>query len=268
MKTRPLILIAGGTDPEGPEFRDPSLTLSGRYSEAVLAHGGLPLVLPPLPAPRYLTECVRRADGAMLSGGDDLQPGLHTSEVAPALEATVKRVDPARDFAETLLINEVFRLRKPLLAICRGHQMLNVVFGGDLYVDLETERPDAEQHRRFDQADEAVQEVTLSPGTLLRRLLGRARARVNTTHHQAVRRLAGLFRRSATSADGIVEAFELAPEHAGLLPWLVSVQFHPERLWRQHPEFSRLFRSFIRAAKAARSGSGNVVEKSDKGGDR
>lgn len=253
MKTRPLILIAGGTDPRGPEFKDPSLTLSGRYTEAVLVNGGLPLTLAPVPSARAIAESVRRCDAVVLSGGDDVQPSLYASRLPPAVAATVARVDAGRDLAETLLIGEVFRQRKPLLAICRGHQMLNVVFGGTLVVDLPSQRPEGLPHRRFDLPDEPAHEITLAPGSLIRKLLRRATAAVNSTHHQAIDRLAGRFQPTAKSADGIVEAFELAAEHARLLPWLLSVQFHPERLCLRQPEFNRLFSALARAARAARA---------------
>jgi putative glutamine amidotransferase len=250
MRSRPLILIAGGTDPEGPEFKDPSLTLSGRYTEAVLLHGGLPLTLAPVPSARAIAESVRRCDAVVLSGGDDLQTSLYAGDaLAPEVAALAGRPDAERDLAETLLIQEVFHQRKPLLAICRGHQMLNVAFGGTLFVDLPSQRPAGLKHRRFDIPDEPAHAVELASGSIIRRLLRRATVEVNSTHHQAVDRLASLFRPTATSSDGIVEAFELAREHAGALPWLLSVQFHPERLCQRQPEFGRIFSALARAAK-------------------
>lgn len=250
MKSRPLILIAGGTDPEGPEFKDRSLTLSGRYTEAVLLHGGLPLALAPVPSARAIAESVRRCDAVILTGGDDLQPSLYAARLAPELAAKAGRPDAERDLAETLLIQQVFHQRKPLLAICRGHQMLNVVFGGTLIVDLPSQRPSGLNHRRFDLPDEPAHEVELASGSLIRRLLQGSTVAVNSTHHQAVDRLAPLFHPTATSSDGIVEAFELSPEHATALPWLLSIQFHPERLWQRQPEFSRIFSALARAARA------------------
>ncbi|MCB1126984.1 MAG: gamma-glutamyl-gamma-aminobutyrate hydrolase family protein [Verrucomicrobiae bacterium] len=250
MKSRPLILIAGGTDPEGPEFKDPSLTLSGRYTEAVLLHGGLPFILAPVPSARAIAESVRRCDAVVLSGGDDLQTSLYAAGLTPEIAAKAGRPDRERDLAESLLIQEVFHQRKPLLAICRGHQMLNVVFGGTLIVDLPSQRPAGLNHRRFDIPDEPGHEIALASGSLIRKLLRRPTAAVNTTHHQAVDRLAPLFRPTATSGDGIIEAFELAPEHAAALPWLLSVQFHPERLCLRQPEFGRIFSGLTRAARA------------------
>lgn len=249
MKSPPLILIAGGTEAAGPEFGDPSLTLSGRYPEAVLAAGGLPLTLNPIPSPGYLAECVRRCDGVVLSGGDDIQPLLHRRSTSPELARTVGRTDPERDLAETLLIGEVFRQRKPLLAICRGHQMVNVVFGGTLYIDLATERPDGLDHRQYARLNDPVHEVALTRGSLLRRIMRQPVITVNTTHHQAVDRLAALFQPTGQTADGLVEAYELANEHTGLLPWFLSVQFHPERLCLKYPEFGRLFAALARAAR-------------------
>lgn len=249
MKNRPLILIAGGTEAAGPEFGDPSLTLSGRYPEAVLAAGGLPLTLNPIPSPTYLAECVRRCDAVVLSGGDDIQTDLYRTTTAPELARTVGRTDPERDLAETLLVGEVFRQRKPVLAICRGHQMINVVFGGTLYVDLATQRPDALDHRQYALQNEPVHDVAVVPGSLLRRVMRQPAIRVNTTHHQAVDRLAELFRPTGWTSDGLVEAYELAPEHADLLPWFLAVQFHPERLCLKYPEFERFFTALATAAR-------------------
>ncbi len=252
-KGSPLILIVGGTDAEGPEFRDPSLTLSGRYSEALLAAGALPLTCPPIPSPAYLAEAVRRCDGVMLSGGDDIQPSMHCDSVPPELAKTIGRADPERDLADTLLISEVFRQRKPLLAICRGHQMVNIVFGGTLYLDVASQRPDALDHRQFERADDPVHEVALERGSLIRRLSRQPTIRVNTTHHQAIDRLADPFQSTGQTADGLIEAYEFKTEHAEMLPWFLSVQFHPERLCLKHPEFGKIFDGLARAAKRTRS---------------
>src|ERR1051325_11517029 len=139
----PLILIAPGTQATGAEFRDPSLSLSHAYPQAIAVAGGLPWIMPYGKATEHVTEYVRQADGILMTGGDDVQPGLYRTRVPPILRRTVIPADPARDWAELCLIQEAFRQRKPLLAICRGHQILNVAFGGTLYVDLASEHPGA-----------------------------------------------------------------------------------------------------------------------------
>jgi len=247
MNNRPLILITSGAQVSGAEFADVSISLSNAYPRAVVAAGGVPVVAACLPEARYAAEAVVRCDGVLLTGGEDIQPELHSPDAPEKLRATVRVVEPERDVFELQCLREVFRHRKPLFAICRGHQLLNVAFGGTLIVDLPTQRPDGLQHRRMDRKDEPVHDIALVRGSRLARLLRAARVGVNSTHHQAVDRVAGLFAVAARSADGVVEALELAPEHAGALPWLLSVQFHPERLAPRHPRFRALFRDFVRA---------------------
>lgn len=247
MNARPLILVTPATQARGTEFADTSLNLSLPYLKAIRAAGGVPVVAAGLPEARYAAEAVARSDGVLLTGGEDIQPELYAPDLPARLRATVKHVDPERDAFELLCLREVFRQRKPLLAICRGHQLLNVAFGGTLIVDLPTQRPDGLRHRRYDLKDEPVHDVALARGSRLARLLRAASVGVNSTHHQAVDRVAELFAVTAQSADGVVEALELAPEHAGALPWLLSVQFHPERLAPRHPRFRALFRDFVRA---------------------
>src|SRR3569623_1956577 len=159
MQTAPLILVTPGTDEKGAEFYDYSLSLSQTYLDAVTMAGGLPVVLPCAPSAKLITEHVRRCDGSMVTGGDDIQPELYYPDVPPKLRKTVGRNDPIRDLLETLLIKEAFAQRKPLLAICRGHQLLNISLGGTLFVDIPTEAPSNVKHSQLELKDRFVHEV-------------------------------------------------------------------------------------------------------------
>src|SRR5205823_10750980 len=125
---------------------------------------------------------------------------------------------------------EVFRQRKPLLAICRGHQMLNVALGGTLFADISVQVPGAVNHRRMDKRSEVAHEVRLTAGTRLSKIAGGTRLGVNSTHHRVFRTVADPLEVIAWSDDGIVESMQLKAAAARLLPFLLSVQFHPERL--------------------------------------
>lgn len=256
MSARPTILLTAATAARGEEFADGSISLSQAYLRAVLAAGGVPLVAGCLPDAAYAAALVARADGVVLTGGEDLQPELYAADLPASLRATVKHVEPARDAFELLCVREVFRQGKPLLAICRGHQLLNVALGGTLWVDLPSQVPGEVKHRCMDRKDEPVHEIHIEADSLLARLLRTRRPSVNSTHHQAVNGVAEMFRATARSADGVVEAMELAPAHAGALPWLLSVQFHPERLAPRHPRFGALFRDFVHACAGEQSDAG------------
>jgi putative glutamine amidotransferase len=249
MRKSTLILISPGTERRGAEFADASMSLSNRYGSAVVAAGGVPLVLPCSGDEAVVSEAVRRCDGVLLSGGDDIQPEIYLDEVPAGLRRTVKVVDPVRDVHELVLIREVFRQRKPLLAICRGHQLLNIALGGTLLVDIGRQRPEAIKHDCMDRKDQPVHKAALTPGSLLAKMTGKRVLGVNSTHHQAVDRVADLLRVTASGPDGIVESLELAGSERGIVPFLLSVQFHPERLYERHPEFLELFRSLILACK-------------------
>jgi putative glutamine amidotransferase len=250
-----LVLLSPSAQRAGIEFSDLSLNLSERYPRAVLGAGGVPLVLSCTAQPRYLAEAVRRADGVLLTGGGDVLPSLYAPELPADLAATVGEVEPERDLAELMLVREAFLQRKPLLAICRGHQLLNVALGGSLIVDIPRQLPQALDHRRVDRKNQPVHPVRLLPGSLIRRIFRAATVEVNSTHHQAVDRLAPLFRPTAVSPDGVIEAYELAPGCADRLPWLLSVQFHPERLMAEYPKFRGLLRAFLRACRGRRATS-------------
>jgi putative glutamine amidotransferase len=227
--------------------------------QAVLAAGGLPLIAPASTDRSLLAESVRRADGVLLTGGDDINPYLYKTKLPRSLRKTVETTPDGgrRDAAELMLIAEIFRQRKPVLAICRGHQLLHVAFGGELAVDIAQQIPGALNHRRVKEAFEVVHDAELKPGSLISKITGQRRLGVNSTHHQGFQEPAGPFAATARSRDGLVEAMELKPEMSAAMPFLLAVQFHPERLLPKGSSYLNIFRSFVAACRTpARKGAG------------
>jgi putative glutamine amidotransferase len=250
----PTVLVTPDIESAGKEFSDLSISLSNMYQTALLQAGAVPLICPALTSQAALAECLRRTDGLLLTGGDDVEPDLYCRRLSKRIRATVG-VTPdagARSLRELLLIQQAFAQRKPLLAICRGHQLLNVALGGTLLADIPQQRPSNLDHRRLDQRCERVHEVRLTPGTLLAKITARQKLGVNSTHHQAVDRVAPPLRVSARGSDGIVEGLEFKPGMAKALPFLVSVQFHPERLAEGYAEHRAIFRAFVQACALSR----------------
>ena len=249
MSRPPLVLISPDIEATGKEFGDLSISLSGNYQQAIMSVGAIPVTLAAGRSRELIAESVRRSDGVLLTGGDDIDPRLYANGLPGRVRRTVD-VTPdggARDLRELLLIDEAFRQRKPLLAICRGHQMVNVALGGTLTADIPCQLPEALNHRRMDERDEIVHEVRLTPGSILAKIIGKQTLGVNSTHHQALAKLAAPLQAAAVSADGIVESAELRPSAAGLLPFFLTAQFHPERLAAQYAEHQVIFRAFAYA---------------------
>jgi putative glutamine amidotransferase len=249
MSRPPLILISPGMEKAGFEFSDRSISLSEAYPRAVMAAGGVPVIAPSGTSRAVVAECVRRCDGVLLTGGDDVEPELYESQLPAAVRRTVGPTpdDGARTLRELILIDEIFRQRKPTLAICRGSQLMNVALGGTLVVDIRLQVPGALNHQRMDRRNDRVHEVRLTSDSLLAKITRRRKLGVNSTHHQAVGRVAEPLRAVAVSADGVVEAVELQAEVSHWLPFFVGVQFHPERLQDRWPEHRALFQAFTRA---------------------
>jgi len=244
-----LILVSPSIEKRGVEFQDLSASLSVKYDFAVLQSGGIPVTAPVTTDRAVLAEAVRRVEGVLLTGGDDINSDLYNPKLSKKIRATVDQTPDggARDLRELILIEEVFRQRKPLLAICRGHQLLNIAFGGQLIADIRQQVPGALNHQRLDKAGELVHEAALTPGSLLAKIVGKRVLGVNSSHHQAVQTPAEPFVATAVSADGVVEAMELKPDAARKMPFLLSVQFHPERLTRKYAAHRAIFRKFVAA---------------------
>lgn len=255
MNSAPLILISPNVEKKGDEFGDLSTSLSETYQKALMGAGGVPLALPATTSREVIAECVDRCDGVLLTGGEDVDPRLYGNGLPSKLRKTVVVTPDSgeRDLRELILIDEAFEQRRPVLAICRGSQILNVALGGTLVADIKTQLPKAINHRRMDKRSEIVHEVRLTEGSLLSKIIGAKKLGVNSTHHQAVDKVAAPLRIVAASADGVVEGTELRPDAAHLLPFLLSVQFHPERLADRYPAHRAIFRAFVQACR--RNGS-------------
>jgi putative glutamine amidotransferase len=254
MTKPPLILISPTIEEKGDEFGDFSISLSAAYPQALMGCGAIPLVFPATVSRELIAEGVSRCDGVLLTGGEDVDPRLYGKGLPPRLRGTVN-VTPdggARDLRELMLIDETFRQGKPLLAICRGHQLLNVALGGTLMADILGQMPRAINHRRMDRRNEVVHEVRLTRGSLLAKITGKQKLGVNSTHHQAVAQVAAPLKVAAVSSDGIIESLELRPGVARMLPFLLSVQFHPERLADRFPEHQAVFGAFAQACVLSR----------------
>jgi len=248
MASRPLILVSPSIEKSGVEFHDLSASLSVKYDSAVLHAGGIPVTVPTTTDRVVLAEAVRRVEGVLLTGGDDINSDLYDPKLPRKIKKTVEQTPDggARDLRELILIEEVFRQRKPLLAICRGHQLLNIAFGGQLVADIRQQVPGALNHQQLEKAFELVHEAALTPGSLLAKITGKRVLGVNSSHHQAVQVVVEPFTATAVSADGIVEAMELKPA-AQKMPFLLSVQFHPERLTPRYAAHRAIFDSFVAA---------------------
>lgn len=223
--------------PEGePPQREIGLGLA--YPQAIQRAGGLPVVLPAL-EPNSVLSLLDRLHGLCLSGGPDLEPSNYARPPHPKLGPT----EPEVDRFELALARHADERGMPILAICRGAQVLNVARGGTLHQHLPEVSGVTAAHRQAEPADRSTHQVEVSPESLLARALaGSQRLEVNSFHHQAPERLGDGLRAVAWSTDGVVEGIE-APGRE----FMVGVQWHAECLL-ERPEQAALFRSFVEAA--------------------
>ena len=207
------------------------VTLNTAYVRALESAGLVPLAVPTMLAPDRAGAALAAVRGLVLTGGEDVAPHRYGAKPHPRLGD----VDPIRDAAELALIVEARKRGLPILAICRGIQILNVALDGTLYQDLDSERPGPVSHA----GDQSHHAVRVEPGSLLEQTLHTRSATVNSRHHQAIRDIAPGLRAVAWADDGVIEAAE--PALAGA-PWTLAVQWHPEDLTER-----ALFDGFARA---------------------
>jgi putative glutamine amidotransferase len=237
--------VTPSTEGKGVEFSDASVSVSNRYTDALIAGGALPQIFPATTSRAVIAEAVQRCDGVLLTGGDDIDPKLYDPAMPAELAKLADPIEPERDVWEKAMIDEAMAQKKPIFGVCRGIQILNVALGGTLFVDIATQLPETLKHRQMDRKSEPVHDIEVVPDSLLAQLTGQRTFAVNSTHHQALDKLAPPLRVVAKSSDGVVEAVELK-EPAGQ-PFLLTVQFHPERLVDKNRIFGQLFSGFVEA---------------------
>lgn len=220
-------------------FADGFSIIEDDYIRALEEAGGQPMVLPPSLSPRASVAALDYADGLLLSGGNDLSPLIFAEQPQPKLQM----VDSLRDEQEMVMVEAALRKGLPILGICRGMQVINVALGGGIIQHIEEESATAIQHRQKAPGWHRHHQINVLPNTLLGSILGEGVVGVNSYHHQAVGALGRDLIVSARSPDGLVEAIESSS------PWILGVQWHPERMYSRHREFFRIFSTFIAVAR-------------------
>jgi putative glutamine amidotransferase len=234
---RPLLGITLGEDERQPGF----VRLREDYVRSVVRAGAVAVALPPCP-PGEVGAILDRLDGVVLSGGADVDQSLYGETPHPRL----RRVDRARDDFELALVRGALDRDLPILAICRGHQVLNVATGGTLVQDLPSVVAGGERHDCAEPRTRRVHAVDVRPGTLLSRAVGEGPVSVNSIHHQAVARLGpGLVASAHCTDDGVVEGIEMPGRR-----FVVGVQWHPESFWGAADSFQPLFDAHAEACRA------------------
>jgi len=225
--------------------REPTYFLRGRYIRAIEELGGIPVILPLVAGPSARQRLLDRIDGLLLTGsGPDRPPRLYGERQRYSFPVvSTRRADFELDVVRHARARDL-----PLLAICGGMQTVNVACGGSLYQDIPSQVEDALNHRQRTRAVHVAHSITVSPHSLLKKVVRRATLMVNSAHHQSVKAVAPSLVASAVAPDGVVEAIE-SPEHR----FLLAVQWHPEFLFEQHQAHRRLFQALLGAARRTRA---------------
>ncbi|WP_427169656.1 gamma-glutamyl-gamma-aminobutyrate hydrolase family protein [Fusobacterium nucleatum] len=225
------------------------------YIDAVYKSGGIPVTLPILKDVSAIREQVKMLDGLVLSGGRDVDPNFYGEEPLEKLEA----IFPERDIHEMALIKAAIDLKKPIFAICRGMQILNVTYGGTLYQDISYAPGEHIKHYQIGSPYQATHSIKIDKHSTLFRMADKLEIeRVNSFHHQALKQVAKGLKVVATAPDGIIEAVERENEEE---LFVIGVQFHPEMMYDKSTFARGIFKKFINIC--IESKPGEVILKED-----
>ncbi len=230
---------AGGRKDMGG--KEPTYFLRARYMKAIEDAGGIPVVLPLLSNQDSWRQVVAHVHGLLVTGsGSDLMPELYGERQRHKFA----RMSRERATMELGVAKAAYRADVPTLGICGGMQSINVALGGTLYQDIPAQLKTPIDHLPAYSATNTTHAIHIAPGSLLRRIAGKAHVDVNSSHHQSVKTVAPNLLRTAVAPDGVIEAIE-APDRT----FILGVQWHPEFLYDRDPIQRRLFSALIRAAR-------------------
>lgn len=239
---RPLIGIACHADFRQESGR-PIYCNNRAYSHAIEQAGGIPVLIPFLDDVTSLENLLVRLDGVLLSGGVDIVPERYAEEPHPMLRRTSAELD---EF-EFTLADWILREDMPVLGVCRGMQLLNVVLGGTLYQDLDSLHPGGMEHCYQKLPRNTIShDVFVEPGSRMEKVLGTRQFGVNSLHHQAVKMPGKGVRITGRAEDGIPELMEV-PSYR----FVMAVQFHPEEIYMKENACADLFSAFVHACNSA-----------------
>lgn len=227
--SRPLIAIPGRQSDEAKGHRTPVVSGGRLYADAVQRAGGLPVVIPPTDDVDLIRATVERCDGMVLLGGGDVSP----SKYGQSENARLFGVNEFIDNFEITAVQHAVSLDLPVLAICRGHQILNVAMGGSLIQHLEN----FEVHR------DTMHEVNLEPGSLVAEAMGTTTPMTHSFHHQAIDAIAPALQVVGRYTDGTIEAVQ----HTSA-SWVIGVQWHPEDTAEEDASNQNLFNALVQRA--------------------
>jgi len=212
--------------------------LHNKYIEAILLAGGLPLLIPFFGTERDYIRLISKIDGLLLSGGPDINPKRWKEKIHPKTNI----VHPDKERSDFILTKLALKYNLPILGICYGMQLINVVCGGTLYQhipDLRNKMELCKEHLNVDPPSNTTHKIQIIQNSCLSKILGKE-GQVNSFHHQAVKNLGRDLRPVATAKDGIIEAIESTK-----YKFIVGVQWHPERMLHDKYQ-AAIFKGFIK----------------------
>ncbi|MBI4666765.1 MAG: gamma-glutamyl-gamma-aminobutyrate hydrolase family protein [Nitrospinae bacterium] len=236
--------LNSGFDPKGNAI----FWLKKAYTDAVEKSGGVPLLLPLVSSPAKAALYLTMIDGLIISGGEfDIDPALYGEKPIPQCGA----LKPDRTIMEMALLKKALKLSMPVLGICGGHQAINVAFGGSLYQDIPTQAPAGLKHEQKPvPATQPSHDVDVASGTILGKIAGQPKLRVNSTHHQAIKKIGKGLSPCGVSPDGIIESVEKKGAS-----FLLGVQWHPEQLYNNDEASRKIFKRFVAESRKYRKAS-------------
>jgi putative glutamine amidotransferase len=230
------VAVTAGIRQDGDTSR---VRLTAAYVTALENAGLVPIIIPPLSNERAAAAILESVSGLVLTGGGDVDPARYGETPHPK----IRSINPARDATESALIEEAKNRGTPVLAICRGIQILNVALGGTLVQDIASQCGTDIGHDDEGARNSRAHPIAIEPGSLIAAAMGTESCSVNSFHHQSVKQVADGMRVTARSPDGVVEGLE----SVGNDWWVLAVQWHPEEMNESPEPWDRgLFNAFAR----------------------